>query len=189
MDDAPCAVRMVRHSRNLGQSRAILTGVQHASSPIIATLDGDCQNNPGDIPGLLAFYRQNFSNGLRMVAGQRTHRKDTRIRRVSSKIANTVRNWFLHDGISDTGCGLKVFDRVTLLSLPFFHHLHRFMPAMFKAGGWGVAQMPVDHRPRHKGESKYGIGNRLWVGISDLFGVRWLIKRTPPPANITEIKK
>ena len=186
--ELPCTVRMIRHSRNLGQSRAILTGVRQANSPVIATLDGDCQNNPADIPGLLTFYRQNFPSGTRMVAGQRTHREDNWVRKVSSRIANTVRNWFLHDGISDTGCGLKVFDRDIMLSLPFFDHLHRFMPAMFKAAGWDVIQMPVDHRRRHKGVSKYGVSNRLWIGISDLFGVRWLIKRTPPHANITEKK-
>ena len=187
--EPPCTIRMIRHSQNLGQSRAILTGVQHANSPVIATLDGDCQNNPADIPGLLTFYRQNFSSGIRMVAGQRTCRKDNWIRKICSRIANAVRNWFLHDGINDTGCGLKVFDRETMLSLPFFDHLHRFMPAMFKAAGWEVVQMPVDHRRRHQGVSKYGVSNRLWVGISDLFGVRWLIKRTPPHTNITERKK
>lgn len=187
--DAVCRVRMICHPQNLGQSNAIYTGVQHADGPTIATLDGDCQNNPADIPRLLAFYQENFSSGVRMVAGQRTHRQDNWIRRFSSRIANAVRNWFLHDGISDTGCGLKVFDRDVFLSLPFFDHLHRFMPAMFKAAGWSVAQLPVDHRQRHKGQSKYGVSNRLWVGISDLFGVRWLIKRTPPHVNITERKK
>lgn len=168
-------VLLCRHSRNRGQSAAVRTGVQAARAQIVAVLDGDGQNDPVDI---LELYGQLVADlSLTMVIGERRHRKDSRLRRISSKIANAVRSRLLGDGIADTGCGIKVFYRDRYLSLPAFDHMHRFLPALMQRDGGNVIALPVNHRPRMHGLSKYGIGNRLWVGIMDLLGVRWLQKR------------
>ena len=174
-------IRVIRHDRNRGQSTAICTGVRAASGVLIATLDGDGQNDPADIPRLVEELRAHVSDGVTMVIGERRVRHDSFVRRMSSRIANRVRDALLHDGVSDTGCGLKVFARSTFLELPHFDHMHRFLPALVRAAGGGIIAMPVSHRPRQAGRSKYGIGNRLWVGIVDLLGVRWLIKRQVAP--------
>ncbi|MGH8196050.1 MAG: glycosyltransferase family 2 protein, partial [Woeseiaceae bacterium] len=171
------SLRLIRHVDNRGQSAAILTGVTSAAADIVATLDGDGQNDPADIPILLDAYRRAFARGVRLVAGQRIRRRDTWMRRVSSRLANFVRSLVLHDHIADTGCGLKVFDRVTFLRIAPFDHMHRFLPALFLGYGAGVHTVPVHHRPRRHGYSKYGVRNRLWVGIVDLFGVKWLMRR------------
>ncbi len=163
------------HVENRGQSAAILTGVKAASAPVIAVLDGDGQNDPADVPCL--YERLCASTQIRMVVGERHRRKDGRLKLFSSRVANAVRRRILKDGIKDTGCGLKVFYRDDFLRLPAFDHMHRFMPALIQRGGGEVASVPVNHRPRLYGVSKYGVNNRLWVGIVDLLGVMWLKRR------------
>ena len=168
--------RLVRHDATRGQSAAIRTGVKAARAPIIAVLDGDGQNDPADIPKL--YGPLTVLPSIRMVVGHRVHRDDSWVRRLSSRTANAVRGALLEDGIRDTGCGLKVFYREDFLELPAFDHMHRFLPALIQRGGARVHAVAVNHRPRIRGRSKYGIGNRLWVGITDLFGVMWLKKRS-----------
>lgn len=171
-------LRVVRHARNAGQSAAIVSGVRAARAPWIATLDGDGQNDPADIPALFALVRERTDpDAPLLVAGTRRKRNDTWLRRLSSRVANGVRQGFLRDECPDTGCGLKVFPRDVFLRLPHFNHLHRFMPALFRRAGVPIVNLSVNHRPRERGCSKYGVGNRLWVGIVDLFGVMWLQRR------------
>jgi dolichol-phosphate mannosyltransferase len=167
--------RLRVHGRNRGQSAAIRTGVKAASAEIVAVLDGDGQNDPADIPQLFATI--NLSPDIRMVVGERLRRKDNWIRLISSRIANAARSKLLGDGIRDTGCGLKVFYREDFLDLPAFDHMHRFLPALMQRRGGLIHTIPVNHRRRRRGLSKYGINNRLWVGIVDLFGVMWLKSR------------
>lgn len=163
------------HAENRGQSAAIRTGVEAAVAPVIALLDGDGQNDPADILGL--YGRLCLSTGIRMVVGERRRRKDNRLKLISSRVANAVRGRILKDGIKDTGCGLKVFYRKDFLRLPTFDHMHRFLPALVQRDGGEVASVQVNHRPRLHGISKYGVNNRLWVGIVDLLGVMWLQRR------------
>jgi dolichol-phosphate mannosyltransferase len=170
-------IRLIRHAVRSGQSAAVATGVRHALAPWIATLDGDGQNDPADIPKLLDTALQSKSPRLRLVMGNRTTRRDTWLRRLSSRVANGVRGGLLKDGTPDTGCGIKVFDRAVFMDMPRFNHMHRFMPALFQREGFEVVSVPVNHRERTRGTSKYGLNNRLWVGIVDLFGVMWLIRR------------
>jgi dolichol-phosphate mannosyltransferase len=179
-------IRLLRHLQHSGQTTAIATGVRHAQAPTIATLDGDGQNDPADIPWLLDALRNTQSPRLKLVMGNRTTRRDTRLRRLSSRVANGVRGWMLKDGTPDTGCGIKVFDRDVFMHMPRFNHMHRFMPALFQREGCEVISLPVNHRPRTRGTSKYGLHNRLWVGIVDLFGVMWLIRRASPRARTHE---
>lgn len=175
-------LRVVRHARSYGQSTAIATGVRVARHPWIATLDGDRQNHPADLPKLLDALRPGRrAPGLAMVVGWRTARHDSAVRRLSSRIANGVRARLLHDETPDTGCGIKVFPRELFLRLPFFDHIHRFLPALVQREGGQVVSVPVRHRERPAGTSKYGIHNRLWVGIVDLFGVMWLQRRAMRP--------
>jgi dolichol-phosphate mannosyltransferase len=171
-------VRLIRHAVRCGQSAAIRTGVLAARAAWIVTLDGDGQNDPNDIPAFLAALRSDQSGTLKMVVGNRVSRQDTWLRRVSSRVANRVRARLLSDGTPDTGCGIKLFHRQTFLRVPAFKHMHRFLPALFQREGAQVLSLPVHHRPRTHGISKYGLRNRLWVGIVDLFGVRWLIARS-----------
>jgi dolichol-phosphate mannosyltransferase len=173
-------VRLLRHLQRSGQSAAIATGVRHARAQAIATLDGDGQNDPADIPRLIDALRQGQSGRLKLVMGNRTTRRDTWLRRLSSRVANGVRGWMLKDGTPDTGCGIKVFDRDVFMHMPRFNHMHRFMPALFLREGYEVVSLPVNHRERTRGKSKYGLNNRLWVGIVDLFGMMWLIRRASP---------
>lgn len=179
-------IRLIRHAVRSGQSAAVATGVRHAGAPWIATLDGDGQNDPADIPKLLdtAFHRK--SARLRLVMGNRTTRRDTWLRRLSSRVANGVRGGLLKDGTPDTGCGIKVFDRAVFMDMPRFNHMHRFMPALFQREGFEVVSVPVNHRERTRGKSKYGLNNRLWVGIVDLFGVMWLIRRASSRVPVDE---
>ncbi len=179
-------IRLVRHSIRSGQSAAVATGVREARAPWIATLDGDGQNDPADIPSLLEAARTAASPRLRLVMGNRTTRRDTWLRRLSSRVANGVRGWMLRDGTPDTGCGIKVFDRAVFMDMPRFNHMHRFMPALYQREGYEVVSVPVNHRERTRGTSKYGLHNRLWVGIVDLFGVMWLIRRASPRVRIEE---
>lgn len=168
-------LRILQHSQSCGQSAAVRTGVYAARGTIIATLDGDGQNDPADIPAMLARMQQADSPAL--VAGQRLKRQDSFSKKLSSKIANSVRASLLKDDTADTGCGLKLFRRDVFLALPFFDHLHRYLPALVKREGLTIALMPVGHRPRVAGVTKYGVMNRLWVGIADLVGVMWLLRR------------
>ncbi|MEM9304584.1 MAG: glycosyltransferase family 2 protein [Pseudomonadota bacterium] len=171
-------LRVVRHPVNAGQSAAFCTGVAAARSPVIATIDGDLQNDPADIPGLLDIYLEKTAEqGPTLVTGNRTQRRDSFVRRLSSRVANRVRSSLLRDRCLDTGCSLKLFSRDAFLLLPQFDHMHRFLPALFARDGAQVVNVPVNHRERRAGASKYGIGNRLWVGIVDLFGTRWLLGR------------
>ena len=168
--------RLVRHDTTRGQSAAIRTGVKAARAPIIAVLDGDGQNDPADIPKL--YGPLTVLPSIRMVVGHRVRRDDPWVRKLSSRVANAVRGALLEDGIRDTGCGLKAFYREDFLELPAFDHMHRFLPALIQRGGARVHSVAVNHRPRTRGRSKYGIGDRLWVGITDMFGVLWLRKRS-----------
>jgi dolichol-phosphate mannosyltransferase len=179
-------IRLIRHAVRSGQSAAVATGVRIAGASWIATLDGDGQNDPADIPKLLDSALQSKSARLRLVMGNRTTRRDTWLRRLSSRVANGVRGGLLKDGTPDTGCGIKVFDRAVFMDMPRFNHMHRFMPALFQREGFDVVSVPVNHRERTRGKSKYGLNNRLWVGIVDLFGVMWLIRRASPRVRADE---
>jgi dolichol-phosphate mannosyltransferase len=179
-------IRLLRHSVRSGQSAAVASGVRAARAPWIATLDGDGQNDPADIPNLLEAVSKADSPRLKLVMGNRTTRRDTWLRRLSSRVANGVRGGLLRDGTPDTGCGIKVFDRAVFMDMPRFNHMHRFMPAMFQREGYEVVSVPVNHRERTRGKSKYGLHNRLWVGIVDLFGVMWLIRRASPRVRTEE---
>ena len=171
-------LRFIRHQKRAGQSAAVWTGVNAASFPLIVTLDGDGQNVPANIPDLLHLYlRASAPDGKLLVAGWRKGRKDSWRKRMSSKIANIVRSAMLDDETPDTGCGLKVFRRLDYLSFPAFSHMHRFLPALMIRSGGRVISASVAHRPRQEGISNYGVFDRLWVGISDLFGVAWLKRR------------
>lgn len=176
-------LRVFRHVNNCGQSTAVRTGVRQALAPLVATLDGDGQNDPADIPALLDQYQAERARDSRplLIAGQRAKRRDTPLRRLSSRIANGVRSRLLSDETPDTGCGLKLFAREDFLALPFFDHLHRFLPALFIREGGRVVSVPVNHRPRERGQSHYGVWNRLWVGIVDIAGVLWLKRRGKVP--------
>ena len=181
-------VRLIRHSRRSGQSAAVRTGVRAARAEWVATLDGDGQNDPADIPVLLAardVARADDASVL-IVVGHRKTRRDSWLKRVSSRVANGVRSRLLGDGTPDTGCGIKLMHRATFLELPFFDHLHRFLPALYQQQGAHAVSVPVNHRPRIRGRSKYGLNNRLWVGIVDLFGVIWLRARAKPGIRTTE---
>jgi dolichol-phosphate mannosyltransferase len=175
-------LRVLRHPRRLGQSAALVTGVLAARAPVVVTLDGDGQNDPADIAALL-----DRLDGAALVAGVRRRRRDSVPRRIASRIANGIRRAVLRDGAVDTGCGLRAFRRETFLALPRFDHMHRFLPALFLAVGQPVAFVAVEHRPRTQGRSKYGVWDRVLVGLVDLWGVAWLKRRALPPASFEEV--
>ena len=176
-------LRVLRHARSCGQSAALHTGVEAARAPWIATLDGDGQNDPADIPKLVALRdAPDAPADLRLISSLRLERRDTWLRRVSSKVANAVRQRLLRDRTSDSASGLKLFPRDAFLALPYFDHMHRFIPALILRSGGELLTVEVNHRPRRHGESKYGLHNRLWVGIVDLLGVMWLQRRFVAPA-------
>ena len=170
-----------RHLASCGQSAAILTGVRAAAGEWIATLDGDGQNDPADIARLLSHAREDNGPEPVLFAGHRTQRRDSRMKRLSSRVANRVRAALLHDATPDTGCGLKLFRRAAFLELPHFDHMHRFLPALFIRAGGRVRSIPVNHRHRLRGTSNYGTLDRLFVGIVDLAGVAWLQRRWKRP--------
>ncbi|MCX7847354.1 MAG: glycosyltransferase family 2 protein [bacterium] len=170
--------RVVDLARNYGQSGALMTGLRRARGAILATLDGDGQNDPHDFPALLARLAE---GDVAMVNGVRVRRQDSWVRRVSSWIANKVRNWFLHDGVSDTGCALRVFRRECVEGIPVFKGTHRFLPALAVMRGYRITEMAVNHRPRRKGVTKYGVRNRIWVGLADLWAVCWMRRRLVYP--------
>ena len=178
-------VRIVRHLQKSGQSTAVRTGALHAHGRWIATLDGDGQNDPADIPRLFTRIVDSPASTPICVCGWRRARRDSVLKRLSSRIANSVRGSLLCDLTPDTGCGLKVFSREAFLRLPYFDHMHRFLPALFLREGFMVESVEVNHRPRLRGRSKYGVHNRLWAGIIDLLGVYWLIRRSRLP-EVTE---
>ncbi|HEY5047289.1 MAG TPA: glycosyltransferase family 2 protein [Rhizomicrobium sp.] len=181
----PC-LRVIRHSRNLGQSRALRTGVRAARGRMIVTLDGDGQNDPKDIPKLLLQF-QEAPERIGLVSGVRVSRQDSAEKRLASSLANDFRRWMLNDGASDVGCGLKAFRRDVFLALPYFDHMHRYLVALTLREGYEVRFVDVNHRPRLYGLSKYGILDRLAVGISDVLGVRWLQLRDRGPDESKEI--
>ncbi|MCP3972682.1 MAG: glycosyltransferase family 2 protein [Rhodobacteraceae bacterium] len=170
-------LRLIRHDRSGGQSAAVHTGVLCARAPVICTLDGDGQNPPQELPKLFAPLLADRAGTLGLVAGQRVARKDTLSKRLASRFANGLRGWLLKDGTRDTGCGLKGFRRDAYLNLPYFDHMHRYLPALFKRDGWRVQLVDVSHQPRGAGRSNYSNLQRGFVGIHDLFGVAWLIRR------------
>jgi dolichol-phosphate mannosyltransferase len=174
-------LRLIRHRLSYGQSAAIRTGVKAARAPWIATLDGDGQNDPADIPRLWAMALQ-AAEGPALITGQRTKRRDSWTKRASSRVANRVRATLLGDGTPDTGCGLKLFRRELFLDLPFFDHMHRFLPALVRREGGRIVSVPVNHRPRTRGRSNYGTLDRLAVSLADLLGVMWLQRRARVPA-------
>ena len=170
----------LRNDRPCGQSVSIRRGVRAARGALIVTLDGDGQNPPDQIPALLAPFTKPGSAALGLVQGERIGRKDTALKRLASRAANAIRRVLLRDGVRDSGCGLKAFRREAYLDLPWFDHIHRFMPAMMLREGWRVATVPVTHRERCGGTSKYGVLSRGLVGVPDLLGAAWLIRRGGP---------
>lgn len=179
-------LRLVAHAKSCGQSAAIRTGIAAAQGSWIATLDADGQNDPADIPRLWDIARAVRADEKLLIAGFRQKRRDTIIKRLSSRIANGVRSRLLKDDTPDTGCGLKLLRRDLYLSLPFFDHNHRFLPALVIRQGGKVQSLAVNHRPRQRGVSNYGLFDRLWVGIVDLFGVMWLQRRAKDPVILAD---
>ncbi len=166
-------IRVIRFEKNAGQSAAIYVGLKAARGATAVLIDGDLQNDPADIPRLLA----EIKRGADLVCGYRVKRKDTLVKRLTSWIANTVRSRFTKDGVRDTGCTLKAIRRECVSALVPFKGMHRFIPALIKAAGYRLVEIPVNHRPRRFGQSKYGLGNRAFRATIDMFGVRWLLSR------------
>jgi dolichol-phosphate mannosyltransferase len=186
MKDRP-NLRQIRHATSTGQSAAVRSGVRAARGAIVATLDGDGQNNPAFLPALISALEEGGER-TGLAAGQRVGRKDTGFKKIQSRIANAVRKTVLNDGTRDTGCGLKAFRREVFLALPYFDGLHRFLPALVRREGYDIVYVDVIDRPRHSGVSNYGFFDRLWIGIMDLAGVWWLIRRKKPTPVVTEVK-
>jgi dolichol-phosphate mannosyltransferase len=180
-------LRVLRHAAQSGQSTAVRNGVKAARGAWIATLDGDRQNDPADIPKLLAA-RDAGPARTKLYAGWRTTRRDSGSKRWASKFANALRAWLLRDATPDTGCGIKLFEREAFLDLPYFDHMHRFLPALMQRAGWGTTSVPVNHRPRTAGASKYNNLRRAWVGLADLRGVAWLMRRARRTA-VEEVRR
>ncbi|WP_035917846.1 glycosyltransferase family 2 protein [Legionella fairfieldensis] len=180
LSQAKTNLKVICHKRNFGQSAALLSGAKAAQYSFLVTLDGDGQNDPADIPRLV----EQLQDFRTVVLGNRRKRDDNYLRKLSSRVGNGIRRFFLKDECPDTGCSLKLFPRTAFLELPHFNHIHRFLPALFKRAGFKLINLPVNHRPRQHGISKYGVMNRLFVGIYDLIGVRWLLKRPCSPEVI-----
>jgi dolichol-phosphate mannosyltransferase len=170
-------LRLIRHDRSGGQSAAVHSGVLAARAAIILTLDGDGQNPPEELPKLAAVLLNDNTGRIGLVAGQRVGRQDTVSKKLASRFANGLRSWVLKDDTRDTGCGLKAFRRDAFLTLPYFDHMHRYLPALFARDGWQIAHVDVSHRPRGAGRSNYSNLQRGFVGIFDLMGVAWLLRR------------
>ncbi len=180
-------LRIISHNHSAGQSAALWTGIRAAGHDVIVTLDGDGQNDPDDIRHLYKCYQEHVAAETPlMIAGQRRGRQDNFIRRISSSLANRLRASLLHDNTRDTGCSLKLFRRYDYMKLPYFNHMHRFIPALMMREGVHVRHMDVSHRPRTRGASKYGTFDRLWAGITDLYGVKWLQQRACPALTVLE---
>ena len=178
-------LRSLRHAQSCGQSAALRSGVAAARAPIVVTLDGDGQNDPAFLPELIEAF-QSGAPRVGLVAGQRVGRKATGFKKLQSRVANGVRGAILRDGTRDTGCGLKAFQRDMFMSLPYFDGLHRFLPALVKREGYEIGYVDVVDRQRLHGVSNYGFWDRLWIGIMDLFGVWWLIRRRKRVPEISE---
>ena len=172
IETAPNVI-LIRFEKNTGQSAAIYAGLQAARGATAVLIDGDLQNDPADIPRLLA----EIARGADLVCGYRINRQDTLVKRLTSRIANAVRSRFTKDGVRDTGCTLKAIRRECVSALVPFKGMHRFIPALLKGAGYRVVEIPVNHRPRRFGQSKYGLGNRALRATIDMFGVRWLLSR------------
>jgi dolichol-phosphate mannosyltransferase len=181
-------LRQIKHESSCGQSAAVTTGVRLARAAIVVTLDGDGQNDPAFIPALIKELTAG-SPRIGLVAGQRVGRKASGFKKLQSRIANAVRGAVLRDGTRDTGCGLKAFRRELFLALPYFDGLHRFLPALVRREGYEIGYVDVIDRPRRAGISNYGMWDRLWVGILDLFGVWWLIRRRRAVPKASEVKR
>jgi dolichol-phosphate mannosyltransferase len=166
-------VRVIRFEKNAGQSAAIYAGLKAARGELLVLIDGDLQNNPADIPRLL----DEISRGADLVCGYRAQRRDTVVKRFTSRIANAIRSRYTQDGVRDTGCTLKAMRRECVIALLPFKGMHRFIPALVKGAGYRLMEIPVDHRPRRFGQTKYGLGNRAVRATVDMFGVRWLLSR------------
>jgi dolichol-phosphate mannosyltransferase len=180
-------LRQLRHAKSAGQSAAVRSGVRAARGAIVATLDGDGQNDPAFLPDLISAVEAGGEQ-VGLAAGQRVGRKDTAFKKIQSRTANAVRNAILRDGTRDTGCGLKAFRREVFLMMPYFDGLHRFLPALVRREGFEIVYVDVTDRPRHSGVSNYGFFDRLWIGIMDLAGIWWLIRRKKPTPEVTEEK-
>ena len=181
-------LRLLRHSARSGQSTAMRTGILAATSPVVATMDGDGQNDPRDIPRLLEWLGSPGGDGPALVGGVRTSRKAEGSKRWASKAANRIRDWVLRDDCPDTGCGIKVYWREAFLRLPFFTSIHRYLPALFLTYGLRVAYLPVNDRERRAGVSKYNNLGRALIGIYDLVGVSWLRRRTKAPSVVEDVR-
>ena len=166
-------LRVIRFEKNAGQSAAIYAGLHAARGAILVLIDGDLQNDPADIPKLVS----EVSHGADLVCGYRAQRRDTRVKRITSRIANAVRSRYTKDGVRDTGCTLKAMRRECISALVPFKGMHRFIPALIKDAGYRLVEIPVNHRPRRFGQTKYGLGNRVVRATIDMFGVRWLLSR------------
>ena len=178
-------LRRVRHRQSCGQSSAVRSGTAQARAPIVVTIDGDGQNDPAFIPAMLKALQAGAPK-IGLIAGQRVGRKATGFKKLQSRIANGVRGFVLRDGTRDTGCGLKAFRRDVFLNLPYFDGLHRFLPALVRRDGYEIGYVDVVDRPRASGVSNYGLWDRLWVGILDLAGVWWLIRRKKRVPELVE---
>ena len=176
-------LRVIRHLKNYGQSAALYTGIQVARTSWIVTMDGDGQNNPEDVMKLLNARDNSAIPELKAICGYRKKRQDTIVKIISSRVANYIRGFLLQDMTPDTGCGLKLLNRDTFLNLPYFDHMHRFIPALIRRAGFNVVSIQITHRPRTAGQSKYGVIDRLCAGIIDLIGMLWLIRRCKIPTK------
>ena len=181
-------LRIIRHDRSGGQSAAVHSGVKAALSAVICTLDGDGQNPPEELPKLVTPILNDTTGRIGLVAGQRVDRQDTWSKKAASRFANGLRGWMLNDHTRDTGCGLKAFRREGFLDLPYFDHMHRYLPALFTRDGWEVAHVDVSHRARGAGRSNYSNIQRALVGIVDLFGVMWLLRRRKKARPIAPVE-
>ena len=181
-------LRIIRHDRSGGQSAAVHSGVKAALSAVICTLDGDGQNPPEELPKLVTPILNDTTGRIGLVAGQRVDRQDTWSKKAASRFANGLRGWLLNDHTRDTGCGLKAFRREGFLDLPYFDHMHRYLPALFTRDGWEVAHVDVSHRARGSGRSNYSNIQRALVGIVDLFGVMWLLRRRKKARPIAPVE-
>lgn len=179
-------LRLVRHARSAGQSAAVHSGVLAARGQIVLTLDGDGQNPPEELPRLAAALLADTTGRVGLVAGQRLKRQDTWSKKTASRLANGIRGWILQDSTRDSGCGLKAFRRDAFLALPYFDHMHRYLPALFARDGWQVAHVDVSHRPRVAGRSNYSNLQRGLVGVVDLMGVAWLLRRRKKATPVEE---
>lgn len=184
--DVMPTLRVLHHGRNAGQSAALLTGVRAARAEWVGTLDGDGQNDPVDLVRLWRAASA-AAEPAGLYIGHRVSRHDSALRILSSRVANGVRSRLLRDRVPDSGCGVKLFRRSVFLAIPYFDHMHRFLPALVHREGCAVHSLPVGHRPRRAGRSKYGVMNRLWVGIVDLAGVMWLLRRRCRPGEVVEV--